>query len=86
MSDLLLELVEIDNRRFEDVLHALRVTDACSACDHFNPTIRDPMKGYRCRVAGSCIAATLHPEVQSYMWLKLGWIDEAEHRKNLRLA
>lgn len=85
-EDLKLELCEIDGGRFEDVVHALSVKPICAECNFFNPTINDPMKGYRCHVGGSCIAATLHPHVQSYMWKKIGWIDEAQHLKNIGMA
>lgn len=86
MSDgLKLDLCEIDNGRFEDVVHAIGVKDVCGQCGYFNPTIKDPMKRCRCYTMPGCIAATLHPNLQSYLWWKLGWIEEAEHHANLSL-
>lgn len=76
-------LCEIDNRRFERIILAMNICDVCEKCNYFNPTINDPMKAYRCFVFTGCIAATLHPRVQSYLWLKLGWISEKEHRERL---
>lgn len=86
MSDgLKLDLCEIDGGRFEDVVHTLDVKDICEKCGYFNPAIKDPGQRYRCHTMPHCIAATLHPRMQSYMWWKLGWIDEAAHHRNIGL-
>lgn len=52
------------------VLDALDIKDHCSHCYHFSPLIDDPGKGYRCKVSGSCPAATLHPDIQARLWAK----------------
>ncbi len=80
--DLKLALSGIDNGRFEDVIHTFSITDACAKCDFFNLAIKDGRQAYRCRCSPSCIAATLHPDIVSY----LKWIGEDEHRSNLRLG
>jgi len=74
MKDLKLFLCELESGRFKDIIHTLSVRDICSECDYFNPTIKDISKGYRCHCIPRCIAATLHPELQEYLWVKLGWI------------
>ena len=81
--DLRINLCEIDNGRFADIIHALKINDACDKCDYFNPTIQDHNKRFRCHCLGSCIAATLHPNLQSYLWWKLGWIEESSHTENM---
>jgi hypothetical protein len=84
MSDgLKLDLCAIDNGRFEDVIHTLDVKPICGECDYFNSTIQDPDKRYRCHTTPACIAATLHPRLQSYLQMKLGWIDQRQHLENL---
>jgi len=82
--DLRIALCEIDNGRFEDIIHTLKLSDECAMCDFFNLSIKDLRQGYRCRCSPSCIAATLHPEIVSYLNWKLGWIEESEHIVNLR--
>lgn len=65
-------LCVIDNGRFKPLLDTLPgLKDVCEGCDHFNPTIQDPNKGYRCKVSGYCPAATLHPNLQAYLWKKI---------------
>lgn len=86
MSDgLKFDLCEIDDGRFEDIVHAIGVQDICGQCGYFNPTIQDQRQRYRCYVMPRCIAATMHPHMQSYLWRKLGWIDEAAHHRNIGL-
>lgn len=67
-------LCEIDDRRFEDIVHVLGITDKCGMCDFFNLSIKDKTKQYRCRSAPKCIAATLHPDVIVYLNTKMGWV------------
>lgn len=50
------------------VIDALGVKEECAKCYHFSPLIDDPGKGYRCKVTGSCPAATLHPSAQALLW------------------
>jgi hypothetical protein len=71
-SGFILKLYAIDNGRFKPVLEACSgLNDYCEECDYFNPHINDPMRGKRCRCAGSCPDATLHPELKEYLWRKL---------------
>ncbi len=65
------QLRKVCNYRFADLVDAIHVVPECFKCDHFNPHIKDPGQGYRCKVHGTCIAATLHPEVQAIMWHEL---------------
>jgi len=79
-------LCEIDKGRFEDIIHALRIKDVCAICSYFNRSLTpSPENQYRCHCLGTCIDATLHPQAVSYLNWKLGWIDEATHRKNCGL-
>jgi hypothetical protein len=67
-----IEVATIDNGRFAHLVDALPLLgDNCKKCNHFNPHINDPGKGFRCRCMGSCPAATLHPELQAYIWRHL---------------
>jgi len=77
--DLVLKLREIDAGRFGKLLRALEVTEECGRCDHFNLSVNDPDKGYRCYCESSCIAATLSPRLISYLNWKLGWITQGKH-------
>jgi len=81
--DLSIALCECDNNRFDDIIHVLNIGDKCSVCDFFNLAIKDEQQQYRCHCIPNCIAATLHPNVVSYLNFKLGWIDEKEHLSNL---
>lgn len=54
--------------RLAKVVDAVEVKDVCAECYFFNPLEDRPEKGYRCKVMGSCPAATLHPNVQSMLW------------------
>lgn len=81
--DLRLALCDIDHGRFEDVIQVLKFSDSCSSCDFFNLAIKDITQGYRCKTMPTCIAATLHPNLISYLNWKLGWIDEGEHLVNI---
>lgn len=80
-----IRLLEIEDGRFSGIINALNVHDYCAECAYFNPTINDTSKGYRCKCVPSCIAATLHPDLQSYLWHKLGWIDQDTHHRNIGL-
>lgn len=80
--DFKIALLEIDNGRFEDMIHALNVVKECEQCGFFNPAKSEI---YRCYCIGSCIAATLHPNLQSYLRWKLGWQDEAAHLATIGL-
>jgi len=67
-------LCRFENGRFKEVILSLKVKEECRQCDFFNLSIKDPRKQYRCRVAGSCIAATLHPDVIKYFNHNLGYV------------
>lgn len=73
----------LDNGRFSKLVAVMEVTDTCEKCYHFNPQITDEKAGYRCRVFPHCIAATLNPKLQSYIWWKLNWIDVQTHHDNM---
>ena len=77
------QLKAIDNGRFNKIIEALDVKDICIECNHFNYTLNDIRKGYRCKCTPSCIAATLHPDLQSYLLMKINVIDKKEHLHNL---
>jgi hypothetical protein len=85
LKNLKRKLLDIDNGRFSKIIKAVVVKDICSECFYFMPTITDSMHGYRCRCIPNCIAATLHPHLQSYFWWKLGIIGSKEHKVNLGL-
>lgn len=71
-SDFVIKLYAVDNGRFKPVLEACSGLDwVCETCDWFNPSIKDPMRGHRCHIIGSCPAATLSPKLVSYLWEKL---------------
>lgn len=80
MESLKQRLSEMEHGRFRDLIETLRVDGCCERCSSFNPHATD---AYKCKVSGSCIAATLHPDLQSYMWWKLGWITQEQHMANL---
>jgi hypothetical protein len=82
--DLKIALCDIDNGRFEDIIHVLRFVDSCSKCSHFNLSINDQFEGYRCKCAPKCIAATLSNKLLSYLNWKIGWIDEKQHLINIK--
>ena len=73
--DLRIALCEIDGGRFKDIIHTFIISDECAKCDYFNLSINDPNQRYRCRCSPSCIAATLHPDLVSYLNWKLGWVN-----------
>lgn len=81
--DLHAALCEIDNGRFKKIIHALKPGDSCSSCHSFNLSVKDIWKQYRCRCMPSCVAATLHPDLISYLNWKMGWIRESEHLFNI---
>lgn len=81
-DELRMALCEIDNGRFDDIIHVLKFTDSCSSCGYFNLAAKDR---YRCRCAPLCIAATLHPDLISYINWKRGWIDENEYLANMAI-
>ncbi len=85
VPDFKIALCEVDRGRFEDVIHALHIDEACGKCDYFNKSVNDPRMQYRCYVSGLCIAATLHPHVVSYLNWKLGWITQEQHYVNCRI-
>ena len=68
-KEFLNELSELDSGRFAALFSAMSgINNSCRICYHFNPMIDDPRKGYMCKVLGRCPAATLHPNMQSYLW------------------
>lgn len=79
------KLCSIDSGRFKEIIETFNINSCCEKCYFFNPLVTDPGKGYRCKTSPACIADTLHPNLQSYLWLKLGWIEEAEHHCNIGL-
>ena len=79
------QLLAIDEGRFTRIVNALDgIQDECAKCSHFRPEL-PPGQGYRCRVLGSCPAATLHPDAQSYWRWKLGWQTKEEHLRFMGL-
>jgi hypothetical protein len=76
-------LKEIDNGRFTKLIDAISVTDECQHCFYLTPKVTNSAMGYRCRCAGSCIAATLSNEVKSYLFWKLGEITKEQHIDNV---
>ncbi len=84
--DLVCALCEVDNGRFEDIIHVIKFTDSCAECDHFNLSINDWRRGYRCKCMPLCAAATLSKELISYLNWKLNWIDERQHLANLGIT
>jgi hypothetical protein len=80
------QLITMEKGRFAALINSCSGTnDVCEKCYYFNPNITDPGQGYRCNVSGSCPAATIHPNLQSFMWMKLGWINEDQHHDNLKV-
>jgi hypothetical protein len=78
------KLIAIDEGRFSNLIKGLNVMDECYNCFYLNPKITDPRLGYRCKCAGSCIAATLSEQVLSYLFWKLGEISEKQHLDNIK--
>ncbi len=76
-------LYAIDNGRFKDIINVLDVSDECATCDFFNLTIKNERHQHRCKCMSSCIAATLHPDVISYLNWKLEWISANKHLINV---
>jgi hypothetical protein len=70
-----LKLCEIDNGRYEDIIHVLDIKEFCAECYYFNKSILDPLAAFRCRIAPKCIAATLHPALIMYLNIRLGWVN-----------
>ena len=62
------KLLNVDNGRFKKILEELKLNDMCCECYHFNPNIQDPGQGYRCRISGSCVAATLNSDLIKHLW------------------
>jgi flavoprotein len=77
------DLYNIDNGRFKSTVDALMVVDSCYKCNCFNLSIKDVAEQYRCKCMGSCICATLHPNLISYINRKLELISENEHLDNI---
>lgn len=77
-------LLEIDGGRFSSLIGSLGVSDVCYTCYYLNPKVIDPGQGYLCKCVGSCMAATLSPELKSYLFWKLGEITERQHVANMR--
>ena len=76
VQDVSIFLCDLDNGRFKKVIHTLvDIRGGCVNCSHFNLSLSFEHGG-RCRIAGKCIAATLHPDVIRYFNIKLGWIQE----------
>lgn len=66
------EIKQIDGGRFVGIIDAIDVKEICGNCYYFNKSV-DRGSAYKCRVLGSCPAATLSYELQSYIATKLGW-------------
>ena len=62
------KLLAVDNFRFYKILESLDFDEKCCSCYYFNPDIKDSKYGYRCKVSGSCIAATLNADLIKYLW------------------
>lgn len=86
-TQLRIDLCEIDPGRFDNIIHALDgLCGTCKKCAYFNKSLpNDGSNLYRCRVIGSCPAATLHPDVVSYFNWKLGWIPEKQYLQSIGL-
>jgi hypothetical protein len=74
INSLISRLCEIDDGRFEQIVHALRIGEECGQCGYFNLSIKDQRMRFRCHVAGACIAATLNTAVINYINKEFGWI------------
>ena len=74
--DLRKELRKIDCGRVNYILEMLDIKPECGKCYFFMPNITDPRQGYKCKVPGECIAATLSKDLLIHIWKKLGLIDE----------
>lgn len=73
-------LYSVDGGRFVSLRNTLRLSDTCLKCSYFNQTLQvTPDNLYRCKVAPGCVAATLAPELISYLLWKTGIKTEAEH-------
>ena len=72
--DLKAKLCDIDDGRFEDIIHTLSIPDDCSKCKYFNLSTEDKTQAYKCYISSSCIAATLSSDVIEHMNQELGWI------------
>jgi hypothetical protein len=70
-------LQAVAGRNIIPILAVLDIKPACERCWYFNPNA-GVNQAYKCCVAGSCVAATLHPDAQANLWKDLGWITEAE--------
>jgi len=77
------KLIEIDNGRFKKIVETFDIDGICFNCCQFNEKAKD---GYKCACTPSCIGATLHPRVVSYILWKLDLITEDEHHKNLGMG
>ena len=67
-------IAAIDGGRFEAIIDACDVKDACESCNYFNKSINDDRQGYRCHTMPACIDATLNPLLITYINKKLGLI------------
>jgi hypothetical protein len=77
------KLIEIDQGRFKKIVETFDIQGICFECRCFNQNAKD---GYKCACTPSCIGATLHPKVNSYLLWRLGLITEDEHHKNLKIG
>lgn len=82
-NDLYKKLIEIDNGRFKTIIETFRIKSICFKCCCFNQKVKN---GYKCACTPSCIGATLHPSVVSYLLWRLNLITEDEHHKNLGIG
>lgn len=73
----------VDGGRFALLFDTIRFKEECSQCGYFMPKV---INRYRCRGSPSCIAATLHPQVQSYLLWKVGVISQDAHFANLGIS
>jgi hypothetical protein len=64
------EIVEIVSKINPDLVShvdLLNIDKACFQCGHFNKNLKD-VDVYRCYNIGTCISATLHPEITDKIW------------------
>jgi len=59
-------MLAVDGWRYEHLLESIDFKDECLSCRSFDRSL--PVgQSYRCAVGGSCIAATIHPNVLNHL-------------------
>ncbi len=65
--DYKLAVCEIDNGRFQNVIHAFKMNDSCHKCGYLRPN----GEMYRCAVIGGCPGVTLSQRTKDYIERKI---------------